>query len=143
MDKNKINSDNSDNSNSYLKNIYGINKGIIELKYKDFKIKNKKLYINNKYFTENKGLIIFYAPWCKHCKDISSDLIDLAFSNLNIFPLGAVNIEDTKNENYKLTKIANIIQIPSAMYISKDGSLKKYNYDIKIDNLKYFINMNL
>ena len=60
------------------------------------------------------------------------------FKGLDFFP-----IDSTFIVTAKLTKIANIIQIPSAMYISKDGSLKKYQYDIKIDNLKYFINMNL
>jgi hypothetical protein len=53
------------------------------------------------------------------------------------------NIEDTKNKNYKLTQIAQIKQIPTIMYISNDGSLKYYKYDISIENLKYFINMNL
>jgi len=129
--------------NSYSKNIYGEDKGIIELKYKDFIIKNNKIFINNNFFDENKGIIIFYAPWCSHCKQISDYLIDLALDNLNIFPIGAVNIEDTKNKNYKLTQISKIVQIPTIMYISKDGSLEKYNYDISIENLKYFINMNL
>ena len=86
---------------SSYKNIYGENKGIIELKYKDFIVKKNKLFINNKFFDENKGLIIFYAPWCSHCKKMSDYLIDLALDNLNIFPIGSVNIEDIKNENYK------------------------------------------
>jgi len=142
--KNKNNIENNEtNISSYSKNMYGINKGIIELKYKDFIIKNNKIFINNNFFDENKGIIMFYAPWCSHCKQISDYLIDLALDNLNIFPIGAVNIEDTKNENYKLTQKAKIIQIPTIMYISKDGSLKYYKYDITIENLKYFINMNL
>ena len=128
---------------SSYENIYGENKGIIELKYKDFIVKKNKLYINNNFFDENKGLIIFYAPWCSHCRKMSDYLIDLALNNLNIFPIGAVNIEDTKNKNYKLTQIAQIKQIPTIMYISNDGSLKYYKYDISIENLKYFINMNL
>ena len=143
---NKINKTDENNKNditSTYKNIYGKNKGIIELKYKDFIVKKNKLYINNNFFDENKGLIIFYAPWCSHCKKMSDYLIDLALDNLNIFPIGSVNIEDTKNKNYKLTQIAQIKQIPTIMYISNDGSLKYYKYDISIENLKYFINMNL
>ena len=146
---NKINKNDENNKKyknditSSYKNIYGENKGIIELKYKDFIVKKNKLFINNKFFDENKGLIIFYAPWCSHCRKMSDYLIDLALNNLNIFPIGAVNIEDTKNKNYKLTQIAQIKQIPTIMYINKDGSLKYYKYDISIENLKYFINMNL
>jgi len=140
---NKINKNNKNDITSSYKNIYGENKGIIELKYKDFIVKNNKLFINNKFFDENKGFIIFYAPWCSHCKKMSDYLIDLALDNLNIFPIGSVNIEDTKNKNYKLTQIAQIKQIPTIMYISNNGSLKYYKYDITIENLKYFINMNL
>jgi thiol-disulfide isomerase/thioredoxin len=81
MDINKKN-----NSKNYLyKDLYGLDKGIIELKLKDFINKKNKLYINNDYFTENKGFIIFYTPWCKHCKTLSELLIDLALSNINIF----------------------------------------------------------
>ena len=36
--------------NNLYKNIYGIDKNIIELTLSDFIYKNKKLYINNKTF---------------------------------------------------------------------------------------------
>ena len=130
------------NKNILNKNIYGIEKGIIELKYKDFIINKNKIKINNDFFN-NKGFIIFYAPWCKHCQDISTDLINLSNDNLYIFPIGAVNIEDIKNENHLLSKKAKIKQIPTIKYINSKGYLLDYNYDINIDNLKYFINMNL
>ena len=133
----------NNNNSTYYNNIYGKNNGVIELKFKDFKIKNKKLYINNKYFNENKGLIVFYAPWCNHCIKMSDSLISISIDNLNIFPIGAVNIEDTKNKNFKLTKLAKVTQIPTIKYIDKDGSLKDYNFDYNIDNLRYFINLNL
>ena len=136
---NKINKNKKNDITLSYKNIYGENKGIIELKYKDFIVKNNKLFINNKFFDENKGFIIFYAPWCSHCRKMSDYLIDLALDNLNIFPIGSVNIEDTKNKNYKLTQIAQIKQIPTIMYISNDGSLKYYKYDIlAYFNIKYF-----
>ena len=130
------------NKNNLNKNIYGIEKGIIELKYKDFIISKNKIKINNDFF-DNKGLIVFYAPWRKHCQGISTDLINLSNDNLYIFPIGAVNIEDIKNENHLLSKKAKIKQIPTIKYINSKGYLLDYKYDINIDNLKYFINMNL
>ena len=139
MDINKKN-----NSKNYLyKDLYGLDKSIIELKLKDFIYKNNKLYINNDYFTENKGFIIFYTPWCKYCKKLSELLIDLALSNINIFNFGSVNLEDIENGNDYLGIYANITNIPTLKYISNDGELINYNYEYNSDNLIYYINTNI
>ena len=74
--KKKIIINNFINNNSFYKDIYGEEKGIIELKLEDFEYKDKKLYIKNSYFSDKKGFIIFYAPWCTHCNAISNLLID-------------------------------------------------------------------
>ena len=134
--KNKIN-------NSFYKNIYGEEKGIIELKLEDFVYKNNKLYIKNDYFNDKKGFIIFYAPWCKHCIKLSTLLIDLALSNINIFNFGAINIENIKDGNDKVSVYENISELPTIKYIKNDGTLEKYNNDYDIDNLLYFINTNI
>lgn len=125
------------------KNIYGEETGIIELKYKDFQINKSSIKIKTKFFDNNKGLIIFYAPWCKHCIELSNAFINLAQDNLYIFPIGAVNIEDTKNKNDKLAQKIKIEQIPTVKYIDPKGIIKNYPYEISIENLRYFINMNL
>ena len=139
MDKKKI----INSKNSLYKDIFNEDKGIIELKLKDFKYVNKKLYIKNEYFNENKGIIIFYAPWCKHCSKISDLLIDLALSNINIFYFGAVNCEDIENGNDYLCSYANIKQFPTIKYINKDGSIENYKYEYNADNLIYYINTNI
>jgi thiol-disulfide isomerase/thioredoxin len=128
-----------------FKNIYGEETGIIELKYKDFQINKSSIKIKNNFFDPNnyKGLIIFYAPWCKHCVEISSEFINLAQDNLYIFPMGAVNIEDVKNKNDKLAQKFKIEQIPTVKYVDSKGIIKDYPYNISIENLRYFINMNL
>jgi len=130
------------NNNSYYKDIYGIEKGIIELKLKDFDYINNKLHINNNYFSDKKGFIIFYAPWCKHCKKISTLLIDLALLNINIFNFGAINSENISDGNDKVCVYENIIKYPTIKYINNDGTLSDYKYNYTLDNLLYFININ-
>jgi len=138
-----INKKNIKNNNSFYKDIYGEEKGIIELKLEDFNYKDKKLYIKNSYFNDKKGFIIFYAPWCKHCNKISNLLIDLALLNINIFNFGAINAENIKDGNDKICIYENITKFPTIKYINTDGTLLDYQYEYTLDNLLYFINTNL
>ena len=142
INKIKIKKLNNDKVNLY-KNIYGNDKYIPELKYKDFIYKNKKLYINNEYFSSNKGFIIFYAPWCSHCVKMSQLFIDLAYSNINLFNIGAVNCENIEEDNDKIAIYANIKYFPTLKIIDSDGSLKDYPYEYNADNLIYYINTNI
>ena len=131
------------NNNFFYKDIYGEEKGIIELKFEDFNYKDKKLYIKNNYFNDKKGFIIFYAPWCAHCKKISNLLIDLALLNINIFNFGSINAENIKDGNDKICIYENITKFPTIKYINIDGTLLDYQYEYTLDNLLYFINTNL
>ena len=137
-----INNKNNKKNNLYA-NIYGKDKAVIELVLSDFKYKNKKLYIKNKYFKDKKGLIIFYSPTCSHCLKISDLIINLALSNENLFYFGAVNAENIKDGNDYLFYYANIKNIPTIKYIKKDGLLEDYKYDYTLDNLIYYINTNI
>jgi thiol-disulfide isomerase/thioredoxin len=144
--KNKIKKNNIDNNfNSVYKNIYGEEKGIIELTLKDFIYdKNKKkIYINNPYFNDKKGFVIFYAPWCEHCVHLSDMLIDIALNNINLFPFGAVNIENVEEGNDRVAIYSKIKQLPTIKYIDTDKSLKDYNFKYNADNIIYYINTNV
>jgi thiol-disulfide isomerase/thioredoxin len=136
------NNKNNNIINSLYKDIYGIEKGVLELNLSDFVYKKKNLYINNSYFDKKKGFIIFYAPWCKHCKKIADTLINLALSNINLFYFGSVNAENIEMGNDKLCVYANIKKFPTIKYINEDGSLEDYKHNYNYDNLIYFINMN-
>jgi thiol-disulfide isomerase/thioredoxin len=138
-----ISKENIKNNNFFFKDIYGEEKGIKELKLEDFNYKNKKLFIINPYFKDNKGFIIFYAPWCKHCIKISDLLIDLALLNINIFNFGAINSENIEGGNDKIFIYENITNFPTIKYIKTDGTLENFKYKYTIDNLLYFINTNI
>lgn len=123
-------------------NIYGNSDFVTELKYKNFKIKNKEILIKNKDFLDDKSFIIFYAPWCGHCKSMYNDVKELSISNLYKFKIGAVNINDIKNKNYLLSDFLEIKSIPS-VYLIKNKKLIKFDKDVNFENLFYYINMNI
>ena len=141
--KNKLN--NKITKTNIFSNIYGIDKGVIELQLKDFIYDNKKkkLYINNNYFNENKGIIIFYAPWCKHCVKLSNLITELAISNLNIFSFGAVNIDNVEDGNDYLALYGKISKLPTIKIINNDKSLENYKFEYNIDNLIFYVNTNI
>lgn len=140
---NKCDKNNKNDKNILYKDIFDENTYVIELKLHDFNYKNKILTINNNYFNENKGLIMFYAPWCKHCKELSNLYIDLALANINLFYFGSVNIEDIEEGNDLLMNYANVSKYPTLKYINNDGTLSDYKFEYNKDNLIYYVATNI
>jgi len=111
------------------------NTSVIEL-YK-YNFDNKK--VNHKDFKKMNGLITFYAPWCKHCKNMKDMWENLACTFKNQFVIAAVNVEDIDKDNGKLLKIFNISKYPTIKYVTKTGSVIKFDGIRNYDNLVYFI----
>jgi hypothetical protein len=108
-----------------------------ELKYKDFNIKKKitvnKSVVNNKY-----GILIFYRPDCSHCQESVFLWSQLAndFKNFNIM---SYNVDDFESGNDKLREYIIIPSFPTIKYITKTGTMQKFDEKIKYDNLFFFM----
>ncbi len=137
----KNNNEKKNEINNNEKNIYGSEKGIPELVLSDFIYKKNELFVKG--FPENKGLIVFYAPWCSHCIKLSNLMFDLAYSYMNVFTIYAVNCENIDKENDKLCYYAEIEKYPTIKYITPDGMIKEYTNHIDPDSLIFFINSQL
>ncbi len=124
------------------KNLFHSDNGVHELIYKDFDIKENKIFLNNSFFRKNKGFVLFYAPWCSHCKTFKKEYEELAMDYIQMFPFGSVNVENVKEGNDKLKVIAKIESVPQLMTITKEGFIKKYDSTYDYDDLLYYINVN-
>lgn len=133
----------NNNKNKLYNNIFGEEKNIIELKLKDFIYKDKKLYINHPNFKTKKGLILFYSPLCKYCYKLGDLIINLAHSYLNLFSIASVNCYNIEDGNDYVCGYAKIKKFPTIKYINEDGSLLDYPHPYEIDNLIYYININI
>ncbi len=146
INKKSFITNNSKKKTNMYEDMYGINTGIVELKYKDFTYdkKTKSLKCNHPIFKNtNKGIIIFYAPWCTHCINMYDDIIELSINYMNIFPIAVVNIEDLKNKNDLLTSYAKVTKYPTMKVLNKNLIVENYNNDLTKDNITYYINMNM
>jgi protein disulfide-isomerase A1 len=119
-------------------NLYNKNIGVTELTINDFTINTNKITLNHKLFNGKQGLIIFYAPWCAHCREIVPLWSYLGLSYSDNFVIAAVNCENKVNQgiNDKL----NIKRIfPTIKFVNSDKLLVKYKGTYNKEDLIYFI----
>jgi thiol-disulfide isomerase/thioredoxin len=126
--------------------LYGDHVGVKELKMRDFHYNSEKktLTILEPIYQELKrGIIIFYAPWCRHCNDIFDDVVELSVAYSNVFPIMVVNIEDLENHNDNLTRYAKVKKYPSVRIVNAKGIVEDVSLQLTKDSIHYYINMNL
>ena len=103
------------------------NTNVIELTGKDFSSRSG-LRVKRRDFTNNYGIVKFYAPWCPHCVNMKQDMIYLAdqLQDYNV-KIAAVNCDNSQDGNDQLAQKANINGLPTIFIMREDGSLKLYD----------------
>jgi len=120
-------------------NLFNYNEtGVIELLNRDFSVNGiGEIIVAHPMFSHKNGLIMFYAPWCPHCKKHINTFTNLAMMNGTQFPIAAVNCENKANDSIK--KYAKIAGFPTLKYVHKDGTLSTYTGDRNLKALQKFI----
>ena len=125
--------------NREKKNMFIDESNVNELIYNDFMfIKQKKILVKKNLENKN-GFVIFYAPWCKHCKKRAKMWEEIATQFKNKFFVTAVNVENIEADNDLLRLKYNVKLYPSVFYVTKNGILHKYDGVLEKDDIVCFI----
>ena len=108
-----------------------------ELKIKDFDTKNK-INIINENINNKFGLLVFYTPTCKHCRNTVYIWGQLS-SNFPRFNIFSFNLHDNLNKNYEIYDYLKIESVPKIFYVTKNGTLEQYKNKVNYDELFFFI----
>ena len=68
------------------------------------------------------GAIVYYAPWCPHCKEMAQDWEDLGEMFYKKYLMYAVNCE----KQLDICKVFKIREYPTIKYFTKDGVIHDY-----------------
>jgi len=114
-------------------NLYGNHPGIFELKTLDF---NKGSVIpKKKEFSDRVSMVIFYAPWCGHCRNMVNDIKELATALKDEgFVIGTVNCENNKD----IDQVSDIQSFPTIFFI-KENEAQMYTGPRDLESLVNFL----
>ena len=107
----------------------------VNLNYDDF----DKKKVDNENFKDKRGIIVFYAPWCGHCKSSAEMWRSISTTFKNKFPIGVVNCEDTEKNNHLLLRTFNIKAYPTIKYVTRNGTVYNYKGKENKEDIIYFI----
>jgi thiol-disulfide isomerase/thioredoxin len=138
-------------------NFYGKESGIIELKLKDFNIKYKFFKENNnliikqingdkiklkKNYIGKNGIIIFYSIGCSKCKKMIDFWTNIAINYIYSFPIYSVNCDNIIDNNDYMLPLLKIMEYPFYVTFDKNGVIEKFNTEITLENVLYYISNN-
>ena len=97
-----------------------------------------KIQFSEPAFRGKNGLVLFYAPWCPHCRNFADDYKQLATLTKGLYPIGAINCQDTERGNNLLADYFNIAGYPS-IKVWDTGTFKDYTGGKSIKDLLQFL----
>lgn len=95
----------------------------------DFIITNDNtVYLKNKITNGEPGMLLIHATWCGHCKHFIPIYQNLSRKLGVRFPCVAIESEELKKDNGKLSKALSIEGYPTIKFFDQHGKIvKDYN----------------
>ena len=123
-----------------INNLYDDKKGIFELNSTHLSLNNNNEIVSlHENFLNKAYMLLFYAPWCGHCKHMVNEVTQLGEQLFDEnFVIGAINCEkqDDVANKYKIQGFPTI-------FLSVDGKTEQYNGERTVNSFLEHLCTNL